>query len=118
MNDRERLSAIVARIQDRAGVTQVYGDPVVHDGKTIVPVAKVAYGFGGGYESEGGEVDTADEKREDGEEGGLGGGVWATPTGVVEITNRGTRFIPFDDPEKRAAVAFLCFALGYLLGRK
>ncbi|MFB1064690.1 GerW family sporulation protein [Natrinema sp. H-ect4] len=118
MNDRERLSAIVARIQDHAGVTQVYGDPVRHDGKTIIPVAKVAYGFGGGYESKDREADTAAEKREDGEGGGVGGGVWATPTGVVEITNWDTRFIPLNDIKKRAAVAFLCFALGYLLGRK
>ncbi|QLG50613.1 GerW family sporulation protein [Natrinema halophilum] len=119
MNHRERLSAIGDRIQDHAGVTQVYGDPVEHDGKTIVPVAKVAYGFGGGYESEGREdVDTAGENRDAGEGGGMGGGVWATPIGVVEITNQETRFIPFGDTRKRAVVAGLCFVFGYVLGRK
>ncbi|SFC51787.1 hypothetical protein SAMN05444422_109191 [Halobiforma haloterrestris] len=40
MNHRERLSATGDRILDHAGVTQVYGDPVTHDGKTIVPAQR------------------------------------------------------------------------------
>jgi len=119
MDNRERLSAIVDRIQDQAGVTQVYGEPVTHDGKTVIPVAKVAYGFGGGYEADGREgVNSTDEQDDGTEGGGIGGGAWATPVGVVELTDEDTRFVSARDRKTRAIVAGVCLVLGYVLGRK
>jgi uncharacterized spore protein YtfJ len=119
MELREAPSTIVERIQDHAGVATVYGTPIEHGEKKIVPVAKVAYGFGWGYGSEGGETEeTEDDVPGSGEGGGMGGGVRASPAGVVEITDGDTRFIPFLDAKKRLVLVGLGLFLGYLLGRK
>lgn len=118
MDRGERLSSVVERIEEHASVTAVYGDPIKHDGKTIVPVARVAYGFGGGYGSQAQEGAQAENEEQQGGEGsGMGGGVSATPSGVVEITKDETRFISFGDKKKLAAVAGVSFVFGYLLGR-
>jgi len=80
----DRLDEIVRSVVDHAGAKMVFGEPVTVEGKTILPVAKVRYGFGGG----------AGRKR-DGEQqgGGGGGGLVAKPVGLVEITESETRFI-------------------------
>ncbi len=63
--------------------------PVERNGMTIIPVAKAAYGLGGGSGNKGGERG----------EGG-GGGVVVTPVGFIEITNEGARFRSITDPLK------------------
>ncbi|WP_254530802.1 GerW family sporulation protein [Natrinema gelatinilyticum] len=119
MNSGDRLSAFVDRVQDHAGVAHVYGDPITHNEKKIIPVARVAYGFGGGYGPEDGEdAEALSNERENSEGAGMGGGVWATPAGVVEITDANTRFISYNEKMKLAIVASICLILGYLLGRK
>jgi uncharacterized spore protein YtfJ len=129
------ITGIVDRLRDRAGVETVFGDPIEREGRTIVPVARVSYGFGGGWGSGGGEVDPdgegegeADHKAEAadldfefeagfGEGGGFGGGLSATPVGALEITDGGTRFVRFAD-RRRTAVALLAgIAVGLILGR-
>ena len=103
------VRAAIERLQDHANVRAVYGDPVELEGKTILPVARVAYGFGGGFGS-------SEESDEVGEGGG--GGVSARPTGVVEITEDETRFIRFTDWKRLAGAAVGGAVLGYLLGRR
>jgi len=114
MNGGEQLSSIVDQIREHANVETIYGEPIEREGKTVIPVAKIAYGFGGGYGSENKES----EDGHDGEGGGIGAGVKATPAGVVEITDYETRFIKFSDMKKIAAIAGLFLVFGYLLGRK
>lgn len=119
MNGGEQLSSIVDRIKEHANVDTVYGEPIERDGKTVVPVAKIAYGFGGGYGSDGRKGSGKNgEDSDGGEGGGIGGGVNATPAGVVEITDDETRFIKFTNVKKLAAIAGLFLVFGYLLGRK
>jgi uncharacterized spore protein YtfJ len=48
MNVPDILQSISERLQNSASVEAVYGDPVTAEGKTIIPVAKIRYGFGGG----------------------------------------------------------------------
>jgi Sporulation protein YtfJ (Spore_YtfJ) len=61
-------------------------EPISADGKTIVPVAKVRYGFGGGSGRKPGE---------NGQHGGSGGGGFmARPVGYIEIGAEGTRTFP------------------------
>ena len=47
-----RSTGFVERIADRIGahaeVKAVFGDPIERDGITVIPVAKVRWGFGGG----------------------------------------------------------------------
>jgi uncharacterized spore protein YtfJ len=91
MNAAELLEQISEKLGSTATVKSVFGEPIHSNGKTVVPVARVAYGFGAGF---GRGKDSADADRQ-GEGGGGGGGVSATPAGVLEITDEGTRFVPF-----------------------
>ena len=94
---QEILQSVAERVSTTASVKQVFGEPIERAGRTIVPVARVQYGFGGGYG--GGEKEGVDAGRPlAGGGGGGGGGVKASPAGVLEITDAGTRFIRFVDP--------------------
>ena len=107
MNAVDVLQRIGETLGSTATVKSVFGEPIHVNGKTVVPVAKVAYGFGGGF---GAGKDKAHADRE-GEGGGGGGGVRAFPAGALEITDNGTRFVPFIDPTWLGAA----FAAGVVL---
>ena len=53
------LASLVERLAEAGGVGSVYGDPVEHGDRTVIPVARVAWGFGGGGGSEAGEIGRA-----------------------------------------------------------
>ncbi len=93
MNAVDVLQRIGETLGSTATVKSVFGEPIHVNGKTVVPVAKVAYGFGGGF---GIGKDGGGTARH-GEGGGGGGGVRAFPAGALEITDSGTRFVPFTD---------------------
>jgi uncharacterized spore protein YtfJ len=119
----------IGRLSDSARVERVYGDPVTVGDRTVVPVARVAYGFGGGFGSGTDATDVGDvadavdetddsEVPESGEGGGIGGGARATPLGALEVTPDGTRFVRFSDSRgKRLAGLVFAVGVGYLLGR-
>jgi uncharacterized spore protein YtfJ len=67
----------------RASASAVFGDAVTRDGVTVIPVAKVRWGFGGGSGT--GSDHDADGKGDVGEGAGGGGGVMASPLGYIEI---------------------------------
>src|SRR5689334_4961693 len=77
-------------IAQHIGARTVYGEPVVSGDKTIVPVASVAFGYGGGF------------GKKDAEQGGGGGGLgfrgW--PAGYIEITPAGTRYVAVNEYRK------------------
>jgi uncharacterized spore protein YtfJ len=110
----ESLRSMVATLREHAGVESVYGTPVAAGDRTIVPVARVRYGFGGGFGSsdEGGAGD------ESGEGGGVGGGLTADPVGVVELTPNGVRLVRFGGARRLLAALGAGVALGFLLGRR
>ena len=111
MDPKEMLDTIGESLVSTATVRSVFGEPIHTQGKTIVPVAKIAYGFGAGggsrarCEQEGGPGEAPDG-------GGGGGGVHAFPAGALEITAHETRFVPFTDHRLLLGV----FAAGVLLG--
>lgn len=126
MQMAESVTSMVESFRENASVRTVYGEPIASGERTIVPVAKVSYGFGGGYgsgtaEGDAGAGAATDAERTSeggGEGGGLGGGFSASPVGVVEIGRGQTRLIRFDR-RRRLAWALLGGALvGYLLGRR
>ena len=108
MNATDVLQRLGETLGSTATVKSVFGEPIQANGKTVVPVAKVAYGFGGGFGG-GKHGKDADRQREG---GGGGGGVRAFPAGVLEITEDSTRFIPFTDLRLLAFV----FAAGAAFG--
>jgi uncharacterized spore protein YtfJ len=119
MNQVQRLLDSVAELQEKANVNAVFGEPVTFEGRTVIPVAKVAYGFsvGIGYaplmEAEG-EKETADEMAEGASGVGGGGGIQARPFAVVEVTPESTRVEPIVDEQKLALAGSLLVGWGIL----
>ena len=68
MNATDLLEKIGVTLGATASVKSVFGEPISANGKTVVPVAKLAYGFGGGF---GGDLRGFD--LEDAELGGVRG---------------------------------------------
>jgi uncharacterized spore protein YtfJ len=100
------VEKIAERFGGAAAVGAVYGTPVERDGTTIIPVARVAWGFGAGSGSGGGPDGSG------GGEGG-GGGANATPIGFVEIRDGRAEFRPIHVEPPLWAVASLVVAAGF-----
>lgn len=109
MDTKNFISTLGEGVEKTANIRTVYGDPVSAEGKTIIPVAKIAYGFGGGS-------GTSEKGGEEGQGGGAG--FAAKPVGVVEITSAGTRFISFFDRRKIAFSALMGLFLGFWIGKR
>jgi uncharacterized spore protein YtfJ len=75
MQDVNVESRVIEKIADVVGGTAsvrlVYRDPVERDGTTVVPVARVRFGFGGGGGQKPGEAP---------QQGGGGGGGGVAPS--------------------------------------
>lgn len=95
---RGRASSFLEGLAGRLGLTAragaIFGDPIEKGGLTIIPVAKVRYGFGGGSGS--GARDEG-EGPEHGEGSGGGGGVSASPVGFIEIHDGFAEFKRIND---------------------
>ena len=119
MTVQETLKGIVEQIRDTATVKTIYGEPVKTEGKTIVPVARVRYGFGGGGGTQE-QGPTPDEgggpKQNVG--GGGGGGIDVTPIGFIEVTQDETRFVSFEERPRIIKAAFILSLLGLFLLRR
>lgn len=81
----ERLAELVGA---RANVELVFGEPVKQGELTVIPVARVRWGFGGG----GGRSEETPAGTPEAAGSGGGGGVAADPVGYLEITASGTTF--------------------------
>lgn len=121
------LETLAQRLGQSATVKNVYGEPVVAGDKTIIPVAQIMYGFGGGYGhgrkpkkfSTPENVSTGNGKEQKSGEGlGGGGGLLARPKGVYEISKQGTRFIPANNTRKLIAALLVGFLIKSLIKGK
>jgi uncharacterized spore protein YtfJ len=107
------VGSILERIRNTARVELVYGEERKVADKTIIPVAAVAYTFGGGS---GGGVATPSSNGH-GEETGIGGGgggggaVRVQPVGVLEITEDETRLVPILDWSRIVTTALTVFGV-------
>jgi len=81
-----RLFETVEQARDTANWRTAFGEPQVVEDKTIIPVAKVRYGFGLGFGSGTGEAGEEDGPVPEGEGGGGGGGATAKPLGAIVVT--------------------------------
>jgi uncharacterized spore protein YtfJ len=117
--DAGSIDGFIERIADRVGgtasVRAVFGEPIERGGITVIPVAKVRWGFGGGagtgpipvgpgrpgdspfadaLNASGGTSETAPTTSGS----GGGGGVTADPIGWLEIGPEGATFRPISSP--------------------
>ncbi len=76
MESQALLQSLKESIVSQASVKAIYGEPISAQGKTIIPVAKIMYGFGGGAGTGG-----VGDRSAQGEGGGGGGGVRAISDG-------------------------------------
>jgi uncharacterized spore protein YtfJ len=101
------LERMAERVGGQASVRAVFGEPIERDGHTIVPVAKVRWGFGAGAGrgpvavgpgiAGEGAAQTSLSEAEMGQSGsgsGGGGAVTAEPVGYLEIGPDGASFLP------------------------
>ncbi len=87
MSDSSFVERLASTIQTSANARQIFGDPVEKNGVTIIPVARVAWSFGGGGIGQG-----------PGERGGGGGGARVTSVGYIEVRDGASEFKPIHDP--------------------
>ncbi|HXQ29110.1 MAG TPA: spore germination protein GerW family protein [Gemmatimonadales bacterium] len=118
MSTKELIESAAEHLRTSASVKTVYGDPVIVDGRTIIPVARVAYGFGGGTGTKrGSALPEGAERKANQEEGeGAGGGMSAKPVGVVEIGPEETKFVAFGNARKLALTALIGSGVGLIVG--
>ncbi|MET7698736.1 spore germination protein GerW family protein [Streptomyces sp. NPDC005485] len=85
------LEGLAERFGGRASVAAVFGEPVTREGVTVIPVARAAFGFGGG---------TARGVRRfaSGEGGGGGGGCETRPLGFIELRDGSATYHRIRDP--------------------
>jgi uncharacterized spore protein YtfJ len=105
------LQSLKESILGQASVKTLYGEPISSQGKTIIPVAKIIYGYGAGAGT-GAVGDTGSR----GEGGGGGGGMRAVPVGVIEVSNHRTRFVAITDRRKLSGALLVGIAFGMWLG--
>jgi uncharacterized spore protein YtfJ len=118
MANENFIENLASSFGQNASVKNVFGEPIRSGDKTIIPVARIAYGFGGGY-GQGNKKQRKDNAAEPihaeeepvGKGAGGGGGFSARAKGVYEITPTCTRFIPANPGQK----ILIGIAIGYLL---
>ncbi|NNN32875.1 sporulation protein [Streptomyces sp. S3(2020)] len=99
------LERLADKLGGRASVTAVYGEPITADGITVIPVAKVAFGFGGGAGREVGATKSGDG-------GGGGGGAEARPLGYIEIRDGTATYKPIRDPWSDIVLPLAALVIG------
>jgi uncharacterized spore protein YtfJ len=87
MSATRLIEGALDKVRATAGVKTVYGEPIKVDGKTIIPIAKMAHGAGAG-----------------------------APVGVVEISEGETKFVAINSKKKVGIAAAVGAAAGMLAG--
>jgi uncharacterized spore protein YtfJ len=103
------IERIAASVQMHANAKQVYGEPIERGATTIIPVARVQWGFGAGRLGRGGR-----------EGGGGGGGVRAYPSGFIELHDDRAEFRAIHDARSSSilgGIALGGIVAGLLLGK-
>lgn len=104
-------------------IRHVYGEPVRHGDITVIPVARVAYGFGAGAGSRQpgagrSETSASGEATRPEAQGGGGGGARLTPVGALEIGPHGTRFIRYRQRRELLGAFAVGLGAGLLVARR
>lgn len=105
------LDRVEGIVRDLSAARVVFGSPVVAEGHTVIPVARVGAGLGGSLVnvlqrllSKGPQVISG------------GGGLSAEPIGFIDISADGTTFVPIDRGLHQAGTPSLKAALPTVIG--
>src|SRR5690242_3097516 len=105
----EELVRTVGDIPERMGAGVCFGSPIERDGHTLIPVARVSFGYGLGFGrgmGTGRDKDGAEEGAGEGEGGGGGGGGSSSPVAVIDITRDDVEIKPVQDPTRVTLASF------------
>ena len=100
------IEKVAEKLGSAANIAAVYGSPIERGGATIIPVARVAWGFGAGSGTGAGAEGSG------GGEGG-GGGATASPLGFIEIRDGSAEFQAIQVRPPVWALAPLVIACGF-----
>jgi len=103
-----KVDEILSEAQDTLTVRRVYGEPIAHNGVTIVPAAAVRGGGGGGAGEPG-----------EGVPGGSGGGfgMSARPVGAYQIKDEEVKWVPAADTTRVILLAEIIAIVALLVMR-
>jgi uncharacterized spore protein YtfJ len=98
------VEEILEGARDAMSVQRVYGDPIVQEGVTLVPAARIGGGGGGGGDDE--------------NNGGAGFGLGARPIGAYVIRGEEVTWVPAVDVSRIVLYSLGAFLLGALILRR
>ena len=109
------MSSQSQRLRTSARVEVVYGEERKIGDKTIIPIAVVAYGFGGGSGGGAAPSENGASGVASGGGGGGGGGVRVQPVAVLEVTGDESRILPVIDWTRVITTAITMFGMWMLI---
>ncbi len=117
MGVHQILEPLLERLHASASIKTIYGEPIQVEGKTLIPVAKVMYGLGGGFgKAKSHDKNGRTEEKPAGESGG--GGIRIVPVGVIEVGRDQTQFLSLGSRKLNWLVILaITFLAGFILGR-
>ena len=84
------VKTTLGEIEKVLSTKTVVGEPLVIEGKSIIPLVSVGFGFGAGGGSGKGEA----KQKGEGSGGGSSGGAWIRPIAVIIIDKEGVTIEP------------------------
>jgi uncharacterized spore protein YtfJ len=94
MEEIEKLfKTAIDEIERLLNTKTVVGEPMVIEGKTLIPLVSLGFGFGAGG-GMGKAPKSKDEKNLEGLGGGTGGGGGIKPVGILVVDENGVHFEP------------------------
>jgi uncharacterized spore protein YtfJ len=105
-----RLFDIIENVRDTAHWRAAFGEPQALEGRTIIPVSAVTYGFGFGF----GQGTSGPDEEESGSGGGGGGSASSRPLGVLVVDDEGVRFSETADASRLGLAGILLAGLAIL----
>src|SRR5438552_18574922 len=101
----------LTNLPDQLGSSACFGMPVERDGHTLIPVARVSFGYGLGFGRGSGSNGHAglDGRGEggEGEGGGGGGGGSSTPVAVIDVSEGRVEVQPIVDSTRIATTSMM-----------
>jgi uncharacterized spore protein YtfJ len=104
----EEMVRRIGTIQDEVGASVCFGTPVEREGHTIIPVARVSFGYGMGFgggsggKQEAGGFDSMPAEGGEGGGGGGGGGGSSNPVAIIDMSAGEVKVTPIEDATRIA----------------
>jgi uncharacterized spore protein YtfJ len=125
-NATDEMVRTIGGMPQELGASACFGEPIERNGHTLIPVARVNFGyglgFGGGSGSKIGPSGNGSSSTDvgdvgEGGGGGGGGGGSSSPVAVIDISGDGIRIEPVEDRTRisMAGIMFAAWAAFWLL---